>query len=69
MDDELLQIKASHQRIMELIEIFERSGIVYPWWQDDTLEQKSAKLLAWLQDDICRMQSVETSNKSSGDRS
>lgn len=47
----LFQIQISDDRIIRLIRMFEQSGLIYPWWVDDTLEEKSAKLLGWLQED------------------
>jgi len=58
----IFQVQASDNRIIELIAMFEKSGLVYPWWAEDELEEKSAKLLGWLQEDYpCRTPIAEKS--------
>ena len=47
----LFDVKASDNRIIDLIRMFENSGLVCPWWAEDELEERSAKLLGWLQED------------------
>ena len=47
----LFQIQISDNRIIDLIRMFENSGLVCPWWAEDELEEKTAKLLGWLQED------------------
>ncbi len=66
----IFQVKVSDNRLIQLITMFEKSGLVYPWWAEDSLEEKSAKLLGWLQEDHpCQMLSAEKSKPLSGDRS
>jgi hypothetical protein len=41
----------SEEKTDQLIDIWERSGIIYPWWQDDTQEDKRWKFLEWIEED------------------
>lgn len=60
----LFEVKINDARIIELISMFEKSCVICPWWVEDSLEEKSAKLLGWLQSDPCLTPNAEKSKRS-----
>ena len=47
-----LVLSVNPVRLLQLVKVFEQSGVVTPWWPDHDDETKILKLISWLNQDI-----------------